>query len=180
MNTEPAVGRDAVRGALNSHQREALDGRPGRDPGDHVLRAELPGELTSARQARFTVRQALAAWRIDEPSGDAEMLAYELVANAAEHGDGKPITIALRRHAGPGGRADITCEITDTSSAEPQPRDAGPEAERGRGLAIVTALATASGVRHEPAGKTSWFTLALTDRANRIARQAEHEPEAGA
>jgi hypothetical protein len=29
-------------------------------------------------------------------------------------------------------------------------------------------------------GKSSWFTLALTDRAHRLARQVEHEPEAGA
>ncbi|MGO9295087.1 MAG: hypothetical protein ACLP52_14635, partial [Streptosporangiaceae bacterium] len=56
---------------------------------------------------------------------------------------------------------------------------AGPDAERGRGLAIVAALAEASGVRASQAGKTSWFTLALTDRARRIAAQIEHEPEAG-
>jgi len=30
------------------------------------------------------------------------------------------------------------------------------------------------------AGKTTWFTLALTDRAHQAARQLEPEPEAGA
>jgi hypothetical protein len=35
-------------------------------------------------------------------------------------------------------------------------------------------------VRASQAGKTTWFALALTDRAHRAARQIEHEPEAGA
>jgi hypothetical protein len=32
-------------------------------------------------------------------------------------------------------------------------------------------------VRPSAAGKTSWFTVALTDRAYRTARQLEHQPE---
>ena len=79
------------------------------------LRAELPADLTSARQARSAVRQPLAAWRMDHLSGDAELLASELVANAAEHGDGTPISLALRRYAEPDGRPGITCEVTDAS-----------------------------------------------------------------
>jgi hypothetical protein len=81
------------------------------------------------------------------------------------------------------GERGITCEVTDTSSGQPRPPHAGPGDERGRGLAIVTALADASGVRPEPHGKTSWFTLALherADRAHRAAPQAEPEAEAGA
>ena len=147
---------------------------------DTTVRAELPADLTSARQARSAVRQALAAWGLDHLSGDAELLASELVANAAEHGDGTPIGLAVRRHADPGGQPGITCEVTDTSPALPQPADPGPDAERGRGLAIVAALARSSGVRTSQAGKTSWFTLALTDRAHQVARQLDHEPEAGA
>jgi anti-sigma regulatory factor (Ser/Thr protein kinase) len=145
-----------------------------------TMRTELPADLTSARQARSAIRQALTAWRMERLSGDAELLASELVANAAEHGDGTPISLALRRHAGPGGRPGITCEVTDTSPAMPRRTDPGADAERGRGLAIVTALAQSSGVRPSQAGKTSWFTLALTDRARQAARQIEHEPEAGA
>jgi anti-sigma regulatory factor (Ser/Thr protein kinase) len=143
-------------------------------------RTELPADLTSARQARAAIRQALAAWDMDRLSGDAELLASELVANAAEHGDGQPISLALRRHTEPGGRPGLTCEVTDTSPAMPQRRAPDPDAERGRGLAIVAALAPSSGVRTTGAGKTTWFTLALTDRAHTVARQLDHEPEAGA
>jgi anti-sigma regulatory factor (Ser/Thr protein kinase) len=149
-------------------------------PDADTLRAELPAGLTSARHARTAIRHALAAWRMDHLSGDAELLASELVANAAEHGDGTPIRLALRRHTEPGARPGITCEVTDTSPAMPRPADPGPDAERGRGLAIVAALAQSSGVRATGAGKTTWFTLALTDRAHQIARQLDHEPEAGA
>jgi anti-sigma regulatory factor (Ser/Thr protein kinase) len=144
------------------------------------MRAELPAGLTSARQARSAIRQALAGWGMDHLSGDAELLASELVANAAEHGDGKPIGLALHRHAEPGERPGLTCEVTDGSPAMPKRTEPGPDSERGRGLAIVEALARSSGVRASEAGKTSWFTLALTDRAHRAARQLEHEPEAGA
>jgi anti-sigma regulatory factor (Ser/Thr protein kinase) len=145
-----------------------------------TIRTELPAEPASARQARSAVRQALAGWGMGHLSGDAEQLASELVANAAEHGDGNPIGLALRRHAEPSGQPGITCEVTDTSPAMPRRTEPGPDAERGRGLAIVEALARSSGVRTSQAGKTTWFTVALTDRAHRAARQLESEPEAGA
>ena len=84
---------------------------------------------------------------MDHLTGDAELMASELVANAAEHGDGKPISLALRRHAEPGEQPGITCEVTDGSPAMPRRTEPGPDAERGRGLAIVDALARSSGVR---------------------------------
>jgi anti-sigma regulatory factor (Ser/Thr protein kinase) len=154
----------------------------GRVPGTDrdTMRAELPADLTSARHARAAIRQALAAWHMDHMAGDAELLASELVANAAEHGDGQPISLSLRRHTEPSGQHGLTCEVTDTSTATPQHKAPDPDAERGRGLAIVAALAHTSGVRTTGAGKTTWFTLALTDRAHRLARQLDHEPEAGA
>ena len=77
-----------------------------------IMRTELPADLASARQARSAVRQALAAWGMDDLSGDAELLASELVANAVEHGDGQPVSLALRRYADPDGRPAITCEVT--------------------------------------------------------------------
>ena len=145
-----------------------------------TMRTELPADLASARQARSAVRQALAGWGMNHLSGDAELLASELVANAAEHADGTPISLALRRHAEPSEQPGITCEVTDTSPAMPQASEPGPDRERGRGLAIVDALAQSGGVCASQAGKTTWFTLALTDRAHTLARQLDHEPEAGA
>jgi anti-sigma regulatory factor (Ser/Thr protein kinase) len=130
----------------------------GADP--TIMQTELPAELTSARKARCAVRQALAAWGMDDLSGDAELLASELVANAAEHGDGRPIGLTLRRHADPDGRRAITCEVSDTAPRFAAQLVPGPDAERGRGLMIVETLARSSGVRPSQAGRTSWFTLA--------------------
>jgi anti-sigma regulatory factor (Ser/Thr protein kinase) len=175
-----AAGQNGMGGTSDLSPAQAPGaGQAARTDSD-AIRTELPADLTSARQARSAVRQALAAWRMEHLSGDAELLASELVANAAEHGDGKPISLALRRHAEPDGRPAITCEVTDTSPTMPRPVEPDPDAERGRGLAIVAALAQSSGMRASQAGKTTWFTLALTDRAHEVARQIEHEPEAGA
>jgi anti-sigma regulatory factor (Ser/Thr protein kinase) len=149
------------------------------EPAASTVRTDLPPGLTSARQARAAVRHALAAWGIDDPGGDAELLASELAANAAEHAGG-PVTLALHRHSGPGGRPGITCEITDTAPRQPRRQQAGADAERGRGLAIISALADDYGVRPGPGGKTTWFTLTLADRIQDAARQPEPELEAGA
>ena len=162
---------------ITASASQAAPGEPG-----SVFRADLVTDPVSARQARAAVREVLAAWGMDDPSGDAELLASELVANAAEHAGSQQIGFVLRRHTEPGGRRGITCEVTDTSPALPQARQAGTGDERGRGLAIVTALASASGVRPEACGKTCWFTLALRDRQAAACQTAQRqpEPEAGA
>jgi anti-sigma regulatory factor (Ser/Thr protein kinase) len=156
-----------------------LEVRGPAEPGESggLFRADLGAGPASARQARAAVREALAAWGMDDPSGDAELLASELVANAAEHAGSQHIGFVLRRRTEPGGQRGITCEVTDTSPALPRPRQASTGDERGRGLAIVTALATASGVRPEACGKTSWFTLALRDRQAAACRTAQRQPE---
>ena len=158
----------AAGGTQHGHPSVTAEERAG-----DVVRADLPAGLSSAREARAVVRQALAAWGIEDPDRDGELLASEVVANAAEHGGG-PIRLALRRD--PDRPAGITCEVTDTSPVVPRPREAGPGEERGRGLAIVSALAAESGVRASEAGKTTWFTLALGDRIQNTARQPEPEP----
>jgi anti-sigma regulatory factor (Ser/Thr protein kinase) len=128
-----------------------------------VLRAELPADPRSARQARCAARRAMAAWGMADLSGDTELLASELVANAVEYANGQSIGFVLRRLADAEGQTAVTCEVSDSSRDLPKARDAYPDAERGRGLAIVAALASASGVRTGPGGKTSWFTLALAN-----------------
>ena len=146
------------------------------EPG--VLRADLAAGPVSARHARAALRQALATWGMDDPSGDAELLASELVANAAEHTGSQQIGFVLRRHTGRDGRRGVTCEVTDTSPILPRPRLASASDERGRGLAIVTALAATSGVRAEASGKTTWFTLTLTGHAAATCPAARRQPGA--
>ena len=56
----------------------------------------------------------------------------------------------------------VVFEMWDQSTQQPVLRQAGPDDETGRGLAIVTALASDWGVRHHPeGGKTIWAACAV-------------------
>ena len=148
-------------------------------PGLTQVRAELPASLTAPRQARATIRDAMARWGLAELAPDAELMASELVANAAEHSGGQQIGLAIRPHTEPGGRRGILCQVTDATPAEPDVPSPRPDSERGRGLQIVAALATTSGITTSPHGKTSWFTLTAPDNPAAAMRRAEPELEAG-
>jgi len=145
-----------------------------------VIRAELQASLLAPRQARATVRQALSTWGLGALADDAELLAGELVANAAEHADGTPIGLTICQHAEPGGRPGILCQITDSAPALPRPQPPQPDRERGRGLQIVAALSTDHGVMTSSQGKTAWFTLTAESGPAQAAQHAEPELEAGA
>ena len=127
-------------------------------PETRTRRWELPADPASAAVARVAIRQALLAWGLDEIAADAELLASELVANAAAHGRG-PITVVLRLAPGPRGGPELSCEVSDTGPGLPRPRKAELLDESGRGLAIVAALAAAAGAQRTGAGKTTWFRM---------------------
>jgi len=146
-------------------------------PPGRTVRTLLPASTRAPRQARQTIRAVLQSWGLATLASDAELIASELVANAAEHAPGTPIGLTIRQHHEPAGQHGIRCEITDTSPSPPQPRTPEPDSERGRGLQIVQALATASGITTTPPGKTAWFTL-LQPPQPQPARQPEHQPEA--
>ena len=142
-----------------------------------LLRAKLEASPQAASQARQHLRQALTDHGLPGLSEHTELLASELVANAAEHAGGTTIGLVLRQHTAPGGQHAITCEVSDHSAALPQQRAAGPGDETGRGLAIIAALAADSGVRAGLNGKTCWFTLTIPPSTQAAAR-AGPEPEA--
>ena len=145
--------------------------------GEHVVRAQLPVSPVAARQARGVIREALAEWGLDALTDDAELAGSELVANAAEHAHGQPIRLTLRQHKLASGRAAITCDVTDSSPKLPKVRRADPDAERGRGLAIVAELAWANGTTLHPDGKTISFVLAEpTERQEDRTLDLEAEP----
>ena len=104
----------------------------------------LDGHLASARQARALVREALAVRSAltETELEDVELVASELVVNAAEHGEG---AIDLALDLAPG-----VVRVTVTSGAgtgEPEVRPHSKEAGGGRGLALVEGLAESWGWR---------------------------------
>lgn len=143
-------------------------------PPGQVVHANLPATPLAPRQARLTIRSVLSAWGLTALSSDAELIGSELVANAAEHADGTPIGLTIGPINEPGGQRGILCQVTDASPQLPHLEPAHPDSERGRGLHIVTALATTSGVTPTPPGKTAWFTLTTSPApARQLSRQAE-------
>jgi len=122
-------------------------------PRGQIVQAQIAASMLAPRQARAAVRRALSAWNLEALTGDAELLTSELVANATEHADGTQIGLTIRQHTEPGGQRGILCQITDTAPALPQPQPVRPDSERGRGLQVVAALATRSGVTANPAAR---------------------------
>lgn len=154
------------------------DDHAGTPPLYHPIRLHLPVSPLAQRHARETLRRALNAWNLDVLAGDAELLVSELVCNAAEHGDGTPIDLTIGQQPGPNGEPGILCQVTDAAPTLPQPRSAHPDSERGRGLHVVAALATDSGVTKNARGKTAWFTLNATQELTRDDLEADRQAEA--
>ncbi|KGN42551.1 ATP-binding protein [Knoellia aerolata] len=114
----------------------------------------LPSEPGSAGLLRQLLRALL------EPSPpqwaeDAVLVASEVVTNAVLHGEG-PVMVRARRSPGL-----LRVEITDVGAALPHPTFTAEDAEDGRGLLIVEALAARWGVdaAHPEPGKTVWFEM---------------------
>jgi anti-sigma regulatory factor (Ser/Thr protein kinase) len=180
--------RDRASNRRPSPSRPGEPTRPGRRPATPIVspasglvsQTYLPPNVTAPRQARAVVRHTLDRWGLSGLSADAELLASELVSNAAEHASESPIRLTLLRHSEPNGRRGILCRVTDASPSPFQPQRPEPDSERGRGLQIVAALATSSGFTANRQGKTAWFTLTAVPDRTASTRNPGHEAEPGA
>ncbi|MEU8778561.1 ATP-binding protein [Streptomyces sp. NPDC048606] len=108
--------------------------------------AVLPATPRAARQARRLAVEQCLAWGL--PTEGVALVVGELAANAVTHGrvPGRGFQVALIR-----GERALRVEVTDTRRDRiPEPRDADPGAEGGRGLALVVAVADRWGVEAGP------------------------------
>lgn len=95
-----------------------------------------------ARLARLLATEQLRSWGL--PLNPAEHVVAELAANAATHGrvPGRDFRLTLYVVA-----STIRVEVTDTCGDRlPRPQSFAPDAESGRGLVLVDALAHRWGV----------------------------------
>lgn len=84
----------------------------------------------------------------------AALLTSEVVTNAVRHGSGD-ITLGLSA-----GTLLVLVEVGDDDVGTPRARELHhDDDEGGRGLQIVTALASGWGVRYRQPGKIVWFTV---------------------
>ncbi|MEU0070524.1 ATP-binding protein [Streptomyces sp. NPDC006332] len=125
-----------------------------------------------ARLARLLATEQLRAWEL--PLDPAVHIVAELAANAATHGRVPGRDFRLTLHV----VADILrIEVSDTYGDRlPHVQRHAPDAESGRGLVLVDALADRWGVTPGPRPrKTVWAEIALPHRATGI-----HAPVRGA
>jgi anti-sigma regulatory factor (Ser/Thr protein kinase) len=111
-----------------------------------------------ARLARLLATEQLRTWGL--PSAPAEHIVAELAANAATHGRvrGRDFDLTLYVIGD-----TLRIEVTDTRAERlPRARRAAPDAESGRGLLLVEALADRWGTAPgRSPRKTVWAEVAL-------------------
>jgi hypothetical protein len=107
----------------------------------------------SPRSARAFVTRVCTDWHLKGLVDEVSLLASELVTNAVVHAASAP-NVAI--HLLPD---RIHVEVADADSAELHPQEASPDAESGRGLVLVEALAYRWGQVALPDGKVVWFDV---------------------
>lgn len=107
-------------------------------------------------QARRLVADALERWHLADPElrSTVILLTSELVTNAIRHCRRR---VDLHVHYED---AVFRVEVLDDSPLEPDVEVADPFAEKGRGLGIVSALASGWGALPDRRGKRVWFEVA--------------------
>ncbi|MEU5184306.1 SpoIIE family protein phosphatase [Streptomyces longwoodensis] len=123
-----------------------------------VAEWRFPPRPAEAGRARAVVREQLHDWGLPRLADPAELMVSELVTNAVRHTRARPVEVRLVRGD------TLLCEVDDDDHELPTLRNAGPEAEAGRGLRVVSALAREWGTSRTAAGKTVWFELTLPRR----------------
>lgn len=139
------------------------------ESGDRRLRLELTAEPVSVPAARRFVTDGLSSWGLAELIDDAALCVSELAGNAALHSGASNMAVMLHRQV----RA-VTVSVEDdgvvpAEAVVPRPSFPGPDAPvevlvedestTGRGLAIVSILATAWGVERTELGKRVWCAV---------------------
>ncbi|MFD4141486.1 ATP-binding protein [Streptomyces sp. NPDC058572] len=131
----------------------------------------------SARLARHLAVHQPDGWGIpygSDVSDEAAQIVAELAANAITHGrvPGRDFELHLRLM-----EASLRIEVSDTrGEREPAPGASAPDAETGRGLLRVAALAKDWGASGRPVGKTIWAELAWPEPLSRSVAVPRHAP----
>ncbi|MDN3269197.1 ATP-binding protein [Streptomyces sp. MA15] len=123
---------------------------------------------------RRVVRLRLTAWGHDDLVDAAQLCVSELVSNIVTHvGTGTPGSLVLSEHAG---RLRIEVHDPDTR-ALPTLVDAEVDAEGGRGMALVDAMADRWGVRVYEDHKVTWCEFVVEGTSEPTAPDGEPSVE---
>jgi anti-sigma regulatory factor (Ser/Thr protein kinase) len=120
----------------------------------HEVAGQLPAQSESPRAARGLITDALRRWGLDkELVADAQLVVTELATNAVVHAR-TAFSVHVRHDA-----SAVRISVTDSSCAEPSLGNPAQHDLSGRGLWLVSRLASRWGVEPTHAGKTVWAEL---------------------
>ncbi|MGW7313661.1 ATP-binding protein [Streptomyces sp. NPDC054865] len=126
----------------------------------HEVTLAVTSTPEGAARARHQVMNEIRGWRSVIGTGAmcvAEAVAGELLANAVQHAGNGAASVTARLRG-----SRLRFEVRDRSSALPHARLPPTDAEDGRGLLIIDALADRHGVDHSTGGKSCWAELDLS------------------
>ncbi|MEV5957372.1 ATP-binding protein [Streptomyces sp. NPDC051987] len=117
----------------------------------------FPAEPAEVAALRRLLRTHLSLWGLAELAESAQLCLSELVSNVITHvGPGTPTTLAVSISG-----TCLRIEVHDPDTrALPRPTNSAPDAEAGRGMALVAAVAERWGVQLLPDRKITWVELA--------------------
>ncbi|WP_308345501.1 ATP-binding protein [Streptomyces sp. ISL-94] len=117
-----------------------------------VPAAAFPSDSRLVRAARQFVGDTLAEWGVSERRDDIRLCVSELAANAVLRGVplGREFSVRLAREDGV-----LWIEVRDSGPGHPVVRHPDFDAQTGRGLWLVTALADEFEIRDERVGKSA-------------------------
>jgi anti-sigma regulatory factor (Ser/Thr protein kinase) len=155
-----AVGSAALAAYLPVTPESVLD-----DLGLRIMRApRAAGNAMPAHEGMWVGRlrriatAKLRHWVLESLIDPAQLLISELVTNALRYGSGPEIAFRFIL------ATDVlVIEVDDGSSHTPQVRQPAPEDESGRGMVLVSSIATDWGV--SPDGSVTWCSLAIPRRS---------------
>ncbi|MBK3643280.1 ATP-binding protein [Streptomyces sp. MBT33] len=133
---------------------------PGFEVTEPRLRCVLPFAAVPAevRLLRRAAAAQLTRWGIPVATEEAELLVTELATNVVKHvGEGVTATLILEWRG-----ERLRLEVHDTSRAMPSPDSAHCDAESGRGLHLLAALAVDWGAVLTAAGKAVWCEISTS------------------
>ncbi|WP_328513272.1 PAS domain-containing SpoIIE family protein phosphatase/ATP-binding protein [Streptomyces mirabilis] len=119
---------------------------------------DLPNEPAAVRLARQAAARQLSEWGLEHLVATVELIVSELVTNAISYGGG-PICLRLIQHQ------VLTCEVSDSNTSHPRPRQPHTIGENGRGLFLVAQLSRRWGSRSATDGKVVWAEQDLPSKA---------------
>ncbi|MER5669209.1 SpoIIE family protein phosphatase [Streptomyces mirabilis] len=119
---------------------------------------ELSNAPAAVRIARQAAARQLSEWGLEHLVPTVELIVSELVTNAIRYGGG-PICLRLIQHQ------VLTCEVSDSNTSHPRPRQPHIIDEQGRGLFLVAQLSRRWGSRSATDGKVVWAEQDLPSKA---------------